>query len=1121
MPVTIDRIPIDNRPATNEALAQIPIKAPVMSTQNLAPTTPGLGLLLSLLLLGSHTAIAALDADLLNGLSARSLGPAAVGGRIAAIDAVASDPNRIVIGAATGGVWMSDNGGVTWEPVFDEEAVASIGALAINQSNPDIIWVGTGESNVRNSTSIGGGVYKSVDGGSSWQLMGLPNSERIDRIALHPTDPDIAYVAAMGTLWGPNSERGVYKTTDGGVTWERILYVDQLTGATDIKMDPTNPDKLYAGMWQFRRWPYFFKSGGPGSGMYISYDAGKTWKQKTEEDGLPEGELGRMVFGISAAEAKRVYALVEAEKSALLVSDDGGESWLKVNEAYNISDRPFYYTEIAIDPFNADRVYQIATRLRMSIDGGKTFEYNPVIDCCAPGNTFHIDNHAFWINPNDSRHMIIGSDGGIGITHDRGDTWRFVRNLPLAQFYHIAVDDDHPYHIYGGLQDNGSWRGPSEIWQSAGIKNLHWQEVGFGDGFDTIPDPENSRRGYVMSQGGYLNRYDLDTGEQRMIRPNPPTVDADLRFNWNAGFAQDPFDTATIYYGSQYLHTSEDRGETWTVISGDLTSNDPKMQTFRESGGLTYDVTAAENYTTIVAVSPSNHERGVIWVGTDDGRVHITRDGGDTWNRIDERARGVPAGAWVPMIAPSPHEPGTAFIVFDDHRRSNMQPYVYRVENYGQRWRSLATEELSGYALSVSQDHEDPNLLFLGTEFGLFVSVDAGESWTRFTAGVPTVSVMDMAIQERENDLVLGTHGRSVYVIDDYSGLRGISEEDFGSRLKILSATAGQHYESSRSPSTRFTASAEFRAENEPYGVILTFMASGQDLPHPDEDAERERKILQRESDEGDDEEEDGGEEDGEMEDEPKVTVTVKDASGKVIRTFREAVTQGINRVSWDMRGDGARALPGPEPQDYKDGLPAGPEVPPGRYSITLALDHPDSQATVASIDVQTVADPRSLHSQADIEQNYAARLKLLEVEKSVVRSVETIVRAREDIDTITRLISARQGADEDEELTALNEQASVVKERLDEVEKLFRVPPETKGITWREGNAVYQLGLAQGYVASTYDAPSAAAKTYIRVAQKWIDEGMSALNELLGGELNDLRQAVDAAGIGLLSDID
>jgi len=1088
-----------------------------MSNHVSSPCIRGLSLFTCLLLLGPLHALAALDADLLSGLSARTMGPAAVGGRISAIDAVISDPNRIVVGAATGGIWISDNGGVTWDPVFDKEAVASIGALAINQSNPDIIWVGTGESNVRNSTSIGGGVYKSVDGGHNWRLMGLPNSERIDRITLHPTDPDTVYVAAMGTLWAPNSERGVYKTSDGGETWQQILYVDETTGATDIKMDPSNPNKLYAGMWQFRRWPYFFKSGGPGSGMYISYDAGKTWKQKTEEDGLPAGELGRMVFGISAAEPKRVYALVEAEKSALLVSHDGGEKWTTVNDDFNVTVRPFYYTEIAIDPSNANRVYNIDTRLRMSIDGGKNFEFNEVINCCAPGNTLHIDNHAFWINPNDSRHIIIGNDGGLGITHDRGETWRFVRNMPLAQFYHIAVDNDHPYHIYGGLQDNGSWRGPSEVWEFAGILNLHWQEVGFGDGFDTIPDPENSRRGYVMSQGGNLSRWNLDTGEQRLIRPDPQTPDDDLRFNWSAGLAQDPFDAATIYYGSQYLHKSEDRGNTWTVISEDLTSNNPDMQTFRESGGITYDVTAAENFTSIVAVAPSKLEQGVIWVGTDDGRVHVTRDGGQSWNHVNGRVRGVPAGTWVPMIAPSPHDPETAFVVFDDHRRGNMQSYVYRVDDYGQRWRSLATDELSGYALSILQDHLDPNLLFLGTEFGLFISVDAGNSWTKFTAGVPTVSVMDMAIQERESDLVLGTHGRSVYVIDDYNALRGLSNEDFESRLKILSATTGQHYDASRSPSTRFTASGEFRAENEPYGVMLTFMASGQDLRHPNEEIERDRKISQREN------EPDGGDEENVEEDEEdkyvKVTITVKNASGEVIRTYRQAAYQGINRTTWNMRRDGARALPGPVPQNYKDGLPTGPEVPPGRYSITVALEHTDSQATVASVDVQTVADPRSEYSQVEIEKNFAARVDLLRLQKTVVRAVERIVKARREVGTITKLISARKGADDNEELTALKERAGEVEDGLEEIEKRFRSPPETKGYVYTADKIVNRLRLAQIYVGSTLDVPSDAAETYVQIARNAVDDGLSELNRFLSGDLAEFRNAVDSAGIRLLSD--
>ena len=861
----------------------------------------------ALALLAPLGAVAELDPELLAGLKARALGPAAVSGRITAIDAVQKDPNRIVIGSATGGVWISANGGLTWRPVFDEQAVASIGAVAINQQNPDIIWVGSGEGNVRNSTSIGAGMFKSIDGGRSWQRAGLESSERINRIALHPQDPDTAYAAALGTLWGENSERGIFKTTDGGKTWQRILFVDERSGGTDVKLDPFNPDKVYASLWEHRRWPWFFKSGGPGSGMYISWDGGKNWQRKTRADGLPEGELGRITFAPSAAQRGRIYALVEAEKSAMLRSDDGGESWTRTNQDYDIAVRPFYYTEVAADPEDANRVYNIFTRLSVSIDAGKTFELNPVIDCCAPSNTVHIDNHALWINPGDSRHLIVGNDGGIAISRDRGATWRFVRNLPLSQFYHIAVDNEHPYNIYGGLQDNGSWRGPSEVWENAGIRNLHWQEVGFGDGFDTLPDPENARRGYVMSQGGMLFTWNLDNGEQRMIRPAPHEPDTELRFNWNAAIAQDPFDAGTIYYGSQFVHRSDDRGRTWQVISGDLTSNDPERQIYKQSGGLTPDVTTAENYTTLVSIAPSPLEKGTLWTGSDDGRVHITRDGGGQWERVDGRARGVPAGSWVPMIAASPHDAGTAFVVFDNHRRSDMQPYVFRVTNYGRNWENLATEDLSGYALSVLQDHEDPDLLFLGTEFGLYVSTNAGSDWTRFTAGVPTVSVMDMAIQQRENDLVLGTHGRSVYVLDDYSALRGLGENDFEQRLKILSTTPGQQYTAAQTPSTRFTGSGEFRADNEPYGVVLTFIASGRDLAHPDPERERERQA---------------GLDDKSAEQPVRVEMVVKDHNGKLVRKQKFPVHQGINRLVWGMRHDDSVATIAVSPPVLHDRYP-------------------------------------------------------------------------------------------------------------------------------------------------------------------------------------------------------
>jgi len=1068
-------------------------------------------LLLPLLfLLASGATHAELVPDLLQGLSARAIGPAAVSGRITAIDVVRSNPKHMVIGAATSGVWISENGGLTWTPVFDDQPVASIGAVAINQQNPDIIWVGTGEGNVRNSTSIGAGMFKSVDGGRSWKQVGLAASERINRIALHPSNPDIVYVAALGTLWGENTERGVYKTTDGGETWQRVLYTDEKTGATDVKLDPFNPDKVYASLWQFRRWPYFFKSGGPGSGMYISHNGGKDWTRKTEDDGLPEGELGRITIAPSAAEPGRVYALAEAKKSALLRSDDGGESWSRVNESYNIMSRPFYYAQIAADPQNPDRVYNIFENVAVSIDGGKSFVNNPVVVCCAASNTIHIDNHAFWINPDDPKHMVLGNDGGIAITQDRGETWRFVGNLPLSQFYHVAVDNELPYNVYGGMQDNGSWRGPAAVWETGGILNLHWQEVGFGDGFDTRPDPENARQGYVMSQGGNLMRWNLDTGEQRLIRPDPQPITTDLRFNWNSGLAQDPFDAATIYYGSQFLHKSTDRGNSWTVISPDLTSNDAKLQTFRQSGGLTFDVTAAENHTTIVAVAPSPLEQGLIWVGTDDGRVQVTRDAGQNWTRVDGKAKGINAGAWVPMIAPSPHEAGTAFVVFDDHRRSDMRPHVYRVDNYGERWTSLVTADVSGYALSVLQDHVDPDLLFLGTEFGLFVSTNAGAGWTKFTAGVPTVSVMDMAIQKRENDLVLGTHGRSIYVIDDYSALRGLGEDSFNQRLQILSATPGQQYVASATPSTRFTGSGEFRAPNEPYGVMVTFMASGPDLPHPESEQEKARKqALRAEAPAGEDE-------DSKPAKAPKVQVSVADATGKVIRQFKAPVQQGINRVTWNLRSDGVRAMPGPTPPEADADLPAGPEVPPGAYRVSLSLAHENAGGegnTESATEVTVVADPRSGISQAAREANYQSLLALQALQETTVSAVERIVNVRKDLDTVAALIARQEGAD------GLKEQAGDLQKQLNDLELRFRVLPETKGFVYDEDKVISRIGTAQYYIGSSLDAATPGSAAFVELAENATDAALADLNAFLSGPLQEFRDSVNASGVGLLSD--
>jgi len=1069
--------------------------------------------LLFVLVLITLTLQAQVDPELLAGLKARSIGPASMSGRVAAIDAVQSNPDIVYVGAATGGVWKSVDGGLAFTPIFDDQPVAAIGAVAVFQPSPEIVWVGTGEGNPRNSMSVGNGIYKSIDGGATWQHLGLEKTERIHRIVLHPRDPNIAWVAALGQAWGRNTERGVFKTTDGGKTWAKVLFVNDGTGAADLVIDPANPNKLFAAMWEYRRWPWFFNSGGLGSGLHVTYDGGTTWKRLTEEDGMPKGELGRIGVAISHSHPNIVYALVEAETSALLRSDDGGRKWTTVNSEHNIASRPFYYADIRVDPADPNRVYNIHSLISLSTDGGRSFK------TLVPFAKIHPDYHAMWIDPKDATHIYAGNDGGVAESEDRGVSWRYVSTLPLGQYYHVAVDNELPYNVYGGMQDNGSWKGPNTTWETAGIRNWDWQEVGFGDGFGTAPIPTDPMVGYAMSQEGYIVRWNLRTGERKDIRPAPRAGEPELRFNWNAAIAIDPFNPDGVYFGSQFVHKSSNRGDAWTTISPDLTSNRKEWQHQDKTGGITPDVTSAENFTTIITLAPSTLDRNVIWAGSDDGRVHVTRDGGATWTSVEANIKGVPANTWVPEIKASRHDAATAFIVFDDHRRSNWTPYVYRTTDFGKTWTSLATKELQGYAHAIEQDPVDPDLLFLGTEFGLWVSTDAGKSWMKWKHGFPTVSVMGLAVHPRDNDLVIATHGRAAWVLDDIAPLRTVSKEILNQPLHLFAIPDAQAFTTRQKEGSRFVGDGEFRAENEPYGALLTYSLNLSGLPHPTEAKERERKEKEREAARKprvdaagvpvqDVPREPQSEPKAEKQPDdkaPEVDIEISDASGKTVRKFKGPAQLGINRVAWGLQRDAFK-----RPKTGDEDSPrtrTGPQMPPGTYTVKIRIREHEATRTV-----RVLPDPRDKFTAEARQARHDAILRAGRLQETATEAIERIQMTRTDIETI----AARVKKEDQKEPDPLVKSGNALKKRLDAIERRLWTPPKTKGIT-ADTDVFSKIGYPMSAMQSSWDAPTAAQLAYLERGEVLLNEVLAEVKQLFDGDVAKYREEVRKRGVELL----
>jgi hypothetical protein len=691
-----------------------------------------------------------------------------MGGRITAIQGVNRDPRTIYIGTAGGGIWKTRTGGNTFEALFDKYP-QSIGAIAIDQKHPDTVWAGTGESNMRNSVSVGLGIFRSTDGGRNWVKMGLENSEHISKIIIHPTDPNVLFVSVPGKLWSDGPDRGLYKTTDGGKTWSKILYTDEKTGCADVIMDPRNPDILWASMWQFRRTPYSFVSGGPGSALFKSTDGGKTWRKITS--GLPKSEFGRIAMTLAPSEPDHLLAIVESDNTGLYISSDGGENWKLQSATSNVTARPFYFSTLVVDPNDAKRVYRPAMSLSISSDGGYSFS-----DASDAGGWVHSDHHALWINPQNTHQMYLGTDGGVYMSLDRGVTWSHLNTLPVSQFYHVSVDNEIPYNVYGGLQDNGSWRGPSA--SSGGIENRDWENVGGGDGFWVQPDEQNPSIVFSESQGGNITMSNLKTNQSQAIQPQALQGDPKLRWNWNTPIVKNLANPKVLYMGAQFLFRTDNRGHSWTRISPDLTTNDTIKQRQSNSGGLTVDNTSAENHCTIFAIGSSALDENLLYAGTDDGNVQITRDGGKNWELISGNIPGVPKGAWVSCVEAGRFDKNTLFATFDNHAYGDTKSYCAKSTDQGKTWKAFQLDGVQGYAHVIRQDLVNADLLFLGTEFGLYVSNNGGANWVLYKAGLPEyIAVRDITIHPRTNDLVLATHGRGVFIIDDISPWRILTPE--------------------------------------------------------------------------------------------------------------------------------------------------------------------------------------------------------------------------------------------------------------------------------------------------------------------------------------------------------
>ena len=1031
----------------------------------------------------AEPALGQVSADRFAGMPARSIGPTGNTGRISAIDAVVADPNVVFVGAAPGGVWKSVNGGQTWRAVFDDQPVSTIASIAINQANPDIVWVGVGEVPGRERADpSASGVYRSLDGGDSWAGAGLLGIEGVHRILLHPSSPEIVYAGVSGVRWEDGAGPGVYKTTDGGQSWIRVLFVDERTGVSDLVMDPRDPERLLAAMWSTRAYPWSVVPRGPGSGLFLTRDGGESWIRLTEEDGLPAGELGRIALDVFGGNPRVVHALVDAGEGVLLRSTDRGRTWRTVRRGPHLMSALDEPNDIVADPVNGSRLYLLSSRFSVSDDGGESFLNG--------GRGSRPGFRVLWIHPGDPRLLYGGTDHGPYVSRDAGEHWAPLGRLPLGRFNHASVDMAVPFNVYGGLERNGSWVGSAYGWAEGGARNRDWMELGSDDGFTILVDPVEASRGYAVAPGGDLVRFDIRTGERKAIRPWAPDI-AELRFNRDTPIALDPHEAEGIYFGSQFVHRSGNRGGTWQIISGDLTANDPAgrredRRDASDAGGFGPDAESVDGPeepggATITVIAPSPVDRDVIWVGTDEGDVQVTRSAGGEWESVRRRIGSVPDSAWVTHIEPSVFRPGSAYVAFDAHRTGNRESLIFSTDNYGRSWRRLARgADIEGVVHTLEQDPIVEDLLFAGTEAGLYVTLNRGEDWIKWTHGLPPVPVRDLVLHPRDHDLVIATHGRAAYVLDDIRPLRELARNPEGAELELfLFEPPPAFIRATPAPvrDDRPAGDAVLRGQDRPFGALLTYWLGAS----PNEDR----------GDRGD-----GEEGVGEAGEESRVvTIEILDFEGRVVRTFSGPAVPGVNRIAWDLRED-PPTLSGPlgefsdAPIGANDGGFPSADVLPGSFTVRISSEGAES---VRMLEVRT--DARVEIEMVERIAKYQAVKRGLNLDARLRALRAAVASVHAELQRVSDLVGARGFAGDAELLETGQSLVDELRELTD-----FR------------GVMRYHLGVLS--LGSSYDAPTEGQRLDLIRMEEELDRLLQRIGDFLILDINRFARRVYAAGV-------